>query len=105
MLYYAPMKHSPLPYPNTEPPAAIQKAKLDNIALVPASLLPLKGTYQPIANRLPKGSVLCVPGTMRQQTIMAKVTTFFRDHGRQVITLPIERIAKKIPQPLIEFSV
>ncbi|SRR6266849_3155346 len=93
------------PYHISEPPARLKKARLDNISLVPASLLPLKGTYQPIANRLPTGSVLCVPGTMRQQTIMAKVTTFFRDHGRQVITLPIERIAKKIPQPLIEFSV
>src|SRR5437870_2841491 len=85
-----------LPYHISEPPTRLKKARLDNIALVPASLLPLKGTYQPIANRLPTGSVLCVPASQRQQTIMAKVTTFFRDHGHQVITLPIERIAKKI---------
>ena len=88
-----------LPYHISEPPARLKKARLDNIALVPASLLPLKGTYQPIANQLPTGSVLCVPGTQRQQKIMAKVTTFFRDHGRSVITMPIERIAKKIPKP------
>src|SRR5579864_5664035 len=99
------MKHTSLPYQFSEPPVRLKKAKLDNIALVPASLLKNKAIYQPIANRLPTGSVLCVPGTTRQQAIMAKVTTFFRDHGRQVITLPIERIAKKIPQPLIEFSV
>jgi len=76
-----------------EPPEALKKARLDNIALVPASLLPLKGTYQPLANRLPKGSVLCVPGTQKQRTIMATVTTFFKDHGHTVITLPIEKIS------------
>src|SRR5579859_1830228 len=84
------------PFIITNPPEALRKAKLDNIALVPASLLPLKATYQPIANRLPTGSVLCVPGTQRQQKILAKVTQFFRDHGRQVITLPFEKIGKRI---------
>jgi len=79
----------------SNPPAALRKARLDNITLVPASLLPLKGTYQPIANRLPKGSILCVPGTQRQQRILAKVTQFFRQNGRSVVTLPLERLQKK----------
>src|SRR2546425_12585376 len=82
-----------------EPPHALQHARLDNIALVPASLLPLKGTYQPIANRLPTGSVLCAPGTPRQQQIIVSVRQFFRTHGRQVITKPIEQIARKVSQP------
>src|SRR5881227_721524 len=85
-----------------EPPHALQKARLDNIALVPATLLPLKGTYQPLANRLPTGSVLCVPGTQKQRTIMATVTTFFKDHGHTVITMPLENITrtiKKTPRP------
>src|SRR6266849_2877799 len=89
----------------TEPPARLKKARLDNIALVPASLLPLKGTYQPIANRLPTGSVLCIPGTQRQQRILATVTKFFRDHGHTVITLPLENIttsSKKNPRPQAE---
>lgn len=90
------MKHTALTYQITTAPAAIRRAKLDNISLVPASLLPLKGTYQHLANNLPTGSVLCVPGTQRQQKIMAKVTSFFRNHGRQVIIMPIERIAKNI---------
>ena len=81
-----------LPY--QQAPEAIQRAKLDNIALVPASLLSLKNTYQPIANNLPTGSVLCVPGTPRQQKILAQVTQFLRSHGRQVITLPIEKITR-----------
>ena len=77
----------------------LQKVRLDNIALVPASLLPLKGTYQPIANTLPKGSVLCVPQTQRQQKILAQVASFLRDKGHQVITLPIERITRSVRKP------
>src|SRR5437588_10400348 len=99
------MKRTSLPYPFTEPPARLKKARLDNIALVPASLLKNKAIYQPIANTLPTGSVLCVPGTQRQQKIMAKVTSFFRDHGRSVITMPFEKITqsmKKAPRPQIE---
>src|SRR5205807_8621484 len=79
MLYYQAM-NTTLPYRVGDPPARLKKARLDNIALVPASLLPLKGTYQPIANTLPNGSVLCVPGTQKQQKIMATVTKFFHDH-------------------------
>jgi hypothetical protein len=88
-----------------EPPHALQHARLDNIALVPASLLPLKGTYQPLANQLPTGSVLCVPGTQKQRTIMATVTTFFKAHGHTVITMPLENITrtiKKTPRPQAE---
>jgi hypothetical protein len=90
-----------LPFHISEPPARLKKARLDNIALVPASLLPLKGTYQSVANSYPTGSVLCVPGTLKQQKIVATITQFFRDHGRQVITMPIEKISgtmKKTPR-------
>ncbi len=93
------------PFTITNPPEALRKAKLDNIALVPASLLPFKTQYRIIANRLPTGSVLCVPGTQKQQKIIAKVTMFFRDHGRSVITLPLEKISgtmKKTPRPQTE---
>jgi hypothetical protein len=96
------MKHTYLPYHISEPPARLKKARLDNIALVPASLLPLKGTYQSVANSYPTGSVLCVPGTLKQQKIVATITQFFRDHGRQVITLPMEKITstmKMTPRP------
>jgi hypothetical protein len=85
------------PLPLTEPPAKLKKARLDNIALVPASLLPLKGTYQPIANRLPKGSVLCAQSASpRQQKLLASVAALFRAHGHLVITIPIEKIAHRL---------
>src|SRR5437588_1865978 len=90
------MKNKSLPYSITEPPVRLKKARLDNIALVPASLLPLKVTYQRVANSYPTGSVLCIQGTQRQQKIMAKVTSFFRDHGHQVITMPIDKITRSM---------
>ncbi len=90
----------PLPSQRGEPPARLQQARLDNIALVPASLLLSKDvTYLPMARRLPTGSVLCIPGTLRQQKIMVKVTSFFRQHGRQVLTLPLDRLAKRLQKP------
>src|SRR5436305_13767479 len=83
----------PLPSSLSEPPDAVKKARLDNIALVPASLLFQKDTYQPIANTLPKGSILLVrTASRRHKRILEKVSSFLRTHSRQVITLPIERI-------------
>jgi len=83
----------------TNPPEALKKAKLDNIALVPASLLPLKGTYQPLANTLPKGSILLVQSqSSTHKRILEKVASFLKTHSRQVITLPIERIGKTTHQ-------
>jgi hypothetical protein len=58
--------------------------------------LPLKGTYQPLANTLPTGSVLCIPGTPRQQKIIAKVTQFFKSHGHLAYTFPLEKITRKL---------
>src|SRR2546425_7476523 len=89
----------PTPYSFAEPPARLKKARLDNIALVPASLLPFKAQYQPLANSLPTGSVLYVPRTTRQQRILEKVSQFLRTHGHQVITLPIEKIIRKTTKP------
>ena len=44
----------------TPPPRALRKAKLDNLVLVPASLLPRKGHYQAIANQQAPGTTLVV---------------------------------------------
>jgi hypothetical protein len=59
---------------------------------------------QPLANRLPTGSVLVVPGTLRQQKIMEKVRSFFKDHGRSVISVPIEKITRKIKPVSSKYS-
>jgi hypothetical protein len=42
------------------PPPALRKARLDNLALLPASLLPFKAEYQAIANQQAPGTILVV---------------------------------------------
>ncbi len=72
------------------PPKALRKAKLDNIALVPASLLYRKGKYQTIANNLPgEGVLICEAHKKERITrILDSVADFFRQHGHFVKTLP-----------------
>ncbi len=78
------------PYRIVRPPRAIRKAKLDNIALVPASLLPMKGKYQTIANNLPgRGVLICETNKKeRMSHILERVAAFFRQRGHFVRTLP-----------------
>src|SRR3989442_15132401 len=80
-----------------EPPRMLRTARLDNIALVPASLLLSKDvTYLPVARRLPTGSVLCVANSSKHEKIFMNIVSFFHTHGRQVLTLPIEKLARDI---------
>jgi len=66
---------------------------MDNIAIVPASLLFQSGKVKAAANRLPTGSVLlCQPTQEKQCRTLAGVATYFRSHGHQVTTLPIDEI-------------
>jgi hypothetical protein len=46
------------PYRLTNPPKALLKARLDTIAIVPASMLPLTDTLQAKVHTLPQGAVL-----------------------------------------------
>jgi hypothetical protein len=84
------MKQMTLPYYIGKPPRAIRKAKLDNIALVPASLLFNKGKYQTIANNLPGRGVLICQAEKQEQitTVLERVADFFRQNGHFVRTLP-----------------
>jgi hypothetical protein len=79
-----------LPYHIGRPPRAIRKARLDNIALVPASLLFHKGKYQTIANNLPgRGVLICETNNKeRISHILERVAAFFRQNGHFVKTLP-----------------
>jgi hypothetical protein len=54
------------------------RARLDNIALVPASLLFHKAKYKAIANQLPRGSVLiCAPTLLKQCRTLEHVASYF----------------------------
>ena len=68
--------------------------RLDNIALVPAHLLPRKAEYQAIANALPRGDILLVlpPPDSRERETMQRVAQLFRAKGRHVTVLTEERL-------------
>jgi hypothetical protein len=80
------------------PPAALQRrgVTLDNIALVPASLLPFKARYQDLANRLPRGSVLLVLPRRRlaQRKLIAELAGRFAARGHQVATRTTEEVVR-----------
>ncbi len=73
----------------SRPPRALRKAKLDNLALVPGSLLPFKEEWQKLANDLPEGSTLiilpCSNGSARQT--LEKVSRSMKAKGQRVTTL------------------
>ncbi len=77
-------------YRLSKPPKRLHRSTvhLDNIALIPASLLPNKKHWQRIANELPFGSVLvCLPSKEKQQQITQSVVSEFRKKGKRVIVL------------------
>jgi hypothetical protein len=86
-------------YRLTHPPQALLRARLDNIAIVPASMLPLPQTLKEQVNTLPKGGVfLCyAQGNSRQQKILARVEETFREHGHVVRSLSLREVYKTIP--------
>ena len=81
-------------YRLTNPPKALLKARLDNIAIVPASMLPLMETLKEKVNTLPKGGVfLCyAKENTRQQKILERVEETFREQGHAVKSMSMEEV-------------
>ena len=77
-------------YRFTAPSPALRRAKLDNLALVPANLLPFKSEWQAIANGLPKGNILVVLPETNQplRKAMDTVVDILEADGHRVTTLP-----------------
>jgi hypothetical protein len=86
-------------YRFTTPPKALLKARLDNIAIVPASMLPLSKILKEKVNTLPKGGVfLCyAPENSRQRKIIERVGETFREHGHVVRSLSLWEVYKTTP--------
>ena len=82
-------------YRLTNPPQAVLKSRLDNIAIVPASMLPLTETLKEKVNTLPKGGVLLChsPQNTRQRRLLERVGETFRQQGHSVMNLPVEQVA------------
>ena len=72
-------------YRLTNPPKALLKARLDNIAIVPASMLPLPQTLKEKVNTLPKGGVfLCYA---RENSRQKKILRTSRTHSHKPLNL------------------
>jgi hypothetical protein len=86
-------------YRLTNPPKAVLKARLDNIVIVPASMLPLTETLKEKVNKLPQGGVvLCyAQENSRQKKILERVEETFREQGHVVKSLSIREVYKNTP--------
>jgi len=86
-------------YRLTNPPKALLSARLDNIAIVPASMLPLTQTLKEKVNTLPKGGVfLCyTQENSRQRKIIERVEETFREQGHVVRSLSVGEVYKTTP--------
>ncbi len=85
---------SQLAFRFNNPPVSLLKAHLDNIAIVPASLLPFKSTWQEIANNLPQGSVLIChsPTNTKQKKLLDSISSDLISKGRSVVNISTEGI-------------
>jgi hypothetical protein len=86
-------------YRLTNPPKALLKARLDNIAIVPASMLPLTKILKEKVNTLPKGGVfLCyAKENSRQRKILERVGETFRQHGYAVKSMAVGEVYNTNP--------
>jgi len=73
---------------------------MDNIAIVPASMLPLTQTLKGEVNMLPKGGVfLCyAKENSRQRRILERVGETFREHGHEVKSMSTGEVYKTAPK-------
>ena len=85
------------------PPRVLRRrhVRLDNIALVPANLLPRKAAYQTLANNLPPGDVLIVLPTdnPQEQRTLQTVATLWRAKGCRVTVVAADQLAGRKETP------
>jgi translation elongation factor EF-4 len=77
------------------PPKALLKARLDNIAIIPASMLPLTKIVKEKVSALPKGGVfLCyAKENSRQRKLLERVEETFREHGHVVRSMSMGEVS------------
>jgi hypothetical protein len=90
------MYKRPYQYRFTYPPKALLKARLDNIAIVTASMLPFTKTIQEVLANLPKGAVfLChAEENTRQRKLLKRVEETFRQQGHAVRSMSLREVYK-----------
>jgi hypothetical protein len=84
----------PYRYRLTRAPKALRRARLDNIAIVPASMLSGKEDLQEKVRKLPRRQVLLyhAKGNSKQKRILEQVKAIFARLGYAVTLLPMEQV-------------
>ena len=79
-------------------PRAVRKARLDNLAVVPASLLPFKEQWQDVANSKPEEHVVSVLPEMenRPRSVLERVAAELRKKGHEVMTISAEQFGQPL---------
>jgi hypothetical protein len=87
-------------YRLTNPPQALLKARMDNIAILPASMLPLTKILKEKVNTLPHGAVfLCYSEeNPRQRKLLEQVGETFREQGHVVRSMSMGEVYKTTPK-------
>jgi hypothetical protein len=85
-------------YRFTRVPTELRRARFDNIAIVPASMLPFKEMVQKLLDDLPPGGVfLChTQANTRQQMVLEWVGETFRQHGHAVRTMSSQQVYTRV---------
>ena len=75
-------------------PGRRRTPRLDNLALVPASLLPQKAVYQRLANQLPAGAVLVVLPTedSPERRTLQEAAARLRAKGHAIATMSVDEV-------------
>jgi nitrogen regulatory protein PII-like uncharacterized protein len=75
------------------------KARLENIAIVPASMLPFQKTVQELIDTLPQGAVfLChAEENTKQRKLLERVEETLRQQGHAVMNLSMREVYKNSP--------
>jgi hypothetical protein len=80
------------------PPKALRRrgVTLDNLTLVPASLLPFKARYTKLATSLPRGTVLLVLPRRHpnQRRLLVELASRFAKRGHQIAMRTIEEVLR-----------
>ncbi len=81
----------PFRYTLTRPPQAIRQARLDNIAIVPASMLTDKEDLKEKVKKFPRRQVFLyhTKENTKQRQLLERVREIFRHLGYAVTLLPV----------------
>ena len=89
------------------PPQAVSRAKLDNLALVPGSLLSQKDKWRGLLDELPAGSRLIIlpSADSSARRTLQKVSSSLQAKGKRVTTVSADSVSSPASTTQLGFGV